>query len=260
MRVAPRWCSCSYQEEETKIVGGQETGINEFPWMAAILDISTYEAFCGANIIGERYALTSAHCLRRQVPTNVALLVGDHALSTGSDTPAAALYPISNFFIYPRYNTTDESNDIAVLKTSTPIRFSTKVGPVCLPFRAGRRNFLNEIVTVLGWGFKDFSGDKSDTLQKVNLTVVSNSYCANTLKLHIHPTQMCTYAPGKDSCVSDSGGPLLWRNARSGRFRLVGLVSFGLACATIAPAVNTRVTSFLAWIVSVTSDTLYCIK
>ncbi|XP_063905604.1 venom serine protease-like [Zophobas morio] len=260
MRVAPRWCFCSYQEEETKFVKGEETGVNEFPWMAAIVDVSIHNVFCGASLISVHYALTSAYCLRGQVPTNVALLVGDHDVSTGSDTSAAALYRISDFFQHPGYNIMDESNNIAVLKTSTPIRFSSKVGPVCLPFRYGRRNFVNDTVTVLGWGFKDFAGHKSDTLHKVNLTVVSNSYCAQNLEQHIHPTQMCTYTLGEDSCATDSGGPLLWRNSSSGRFQLVGLVSSPLTCATNAPAVNTRVTSFLSWIVSVTNDTIYCVN
>lgn len=59
----------------------------------------------------------------------------------------------------------------------------------------------------LGWGQTEFTGPKSDVLQKVSLQVTDIDYCAS-----MHPTmlinfnQICTYAPGKDTCQSDSGG------------------------------------------------------
>lgn len=67
---------------------------------------------------------------------------------------------------------------------------------------------------------------------------------------------MCTYAPGKDACQSDSGGPLYYFERGIGRLLQVGAISYGLACATAKPGVNVRVSSHLAWIVSVTSGKL----
>lgn len=66
---------------QRKIVGGVETGVNEYPAMAGIINILIREVHCGASIISNRYALTAAHCSR---PVNeLALLVGDHDISTG---------------------------------------------------------------------------------------------------------------------------------------------------------------------------------
>lgn len=119
-------------------------------------------------------------------------------------------------------------------------------------------SLLWNFIVVEGWGFTDVSGQKADTLQKVELSVVDNNYCDSRLNEEIWLTQICTYTPGKDSCFSDSGGPLLWKGSTtgSGKLELVGIISYGVGCATSRPAVNTRVTAFLSWIVSVSSGIL----
>lgn len=88
-------------------------------------------------------------------------------------------------------------------------------------------------------------------MQKVDLSIVSNFRCDSALKEKILPTQICTYTRGKDSCGGDSGGPLLLQDSKTENLELVGIISYGLACATSKPAVNTRVTCFLPWITSV---------
>lgn len=62
-------------------MGGEETGINEYPAMAALINIVIRDVHCGASIISNRYALTAAHCYRSV--DELALLVGDHDISTG---------------------------------------------------------------------------------------------------------------------------------------------------------------------------------
>lgn len=163
--------------------------------------------------------------------------------------------------MHPYYDEVTKQNDIAVVKTQQVIEFNLNVGPVCLPFRYASTSFTGATVTALGWGTMEFTGPKSNTLQGVNLTIISNTDCAQkSTSQPIFESQICTYAPHKDACQSDSGGPLLWFDHSTSRLQLIGSISYGMGCATSIPSVNTRTSSFLAWVVSVTPDAEYCTK
>lgn len=90
------------------------------------------------------------------------------------------------------------------------------------------------------------------------LSVTSNAQCAEDYPAGaVRSSEICTYAPGKDACQSDSGGPLYYFDGNTRRLMQVGIVSHGVGCATDIPGVNTRVTSYLLWIVSVTGGIHY---
>lgn len=235
--------------------------MNEYPAMGALIDLENRNLFCGASIISTKYGLTAAHCVRNREASSTAFLVGDHNVNSGTDTASAALYVLEKIEAHPDYSSTTEENDIALIKTQRNIDFNSDVGPICLPFRYSTASFTDSSVTALGWGTLEFSGIKSNTLQAVNLTVISNSECSSrSTSKPIFNSQICTYTPGKDSCQNDSGGPLLWLDPDSKRLQLVGAISYGLGCASSVPGVNTRITNYLAWVVSMTPDTEYCIK
>jgi len=69
-----------FDSRQNKIVGGTETGINEFPMMAGLVDLESARIICGATIISPRRAITAAHCLVRRTTGSAVLLVGDHDL------------------------------------------------------------------------------------------------------------------------------------------------------------------------------------
>lgn len=62
-----------------------ETGVNEYPMMAGLVDSFQRDVYCGATIISERYVLTAAHCLTNRDTSSMGVLVGDHDLSTGKN-------------------------------------------------------------------------------------------------------------------------------------------------------------------------------
>lgn len=57
-------------------------GVNEFPLIASLIDGQTATLFCGATIIGRHHALTAARCLTDVNPFQIALLVGDHDMTS----------------------------------------------------------------------------------------------------------------------------------------------------------------------------------
>uniref|UniRef100_A0A8D8EUH4 Venom serine protease 34 n=2 Tax=Culex pipiens TaxID=7175 RepID=A0A8D8EUH4_CULPI len=150
------------------------------------------------------------------------------------------------------------ANDIALLRTLQPIQFNAGVGPVCLPWKFRGASFSGDSVEACGWGNLDFGGPSSNVLMKVDLNVIDNQDCSSRLNSVMSPQKMCTYTPTKDTCQADSGGPLYFTEAGSGRLYEVGIVSYGYACATTKPSVNTRVTEYLDWIMASSPDSFYC--
>jgi hypothetical protein len=47
-------CKCG-KINKNKIVGGTETGVNQYPWMAMLLYSNRF--YCGASLINDRYVL-----------------------------------------------------------------------------------------------------------------------------------------------------------------------------------------------------------
>ncbi|KAK9892315.1 hypothetical protein WA026_019119 [Henosepilachna vigintioctopunctata] len=177
----------------------------------------------------------------------------------GAETPYAQVYKIQNFIVHPQFEPTTQQNDIALVKTVKAITFSMYVGPICLPFRYTSIDLTGLPVIALGWGSDDFSSPRSQVLQEVTIDVISNAQCSNTEK-YVRDSNICTFTSNKDTCQGDSGGPLAWMATSTRRLQLVGVVSYGLGCATARPSVNARVTSYLSWIISQTPDTNYCIR
>lgn len=66
-----------------RIVGGEETEINEYPMMSALIDLDLKFLLCGATIISERQLITAAHCICHRPIDEIGVRVGVHNLSEG---------------------------------------------------------------------------------------------------------------------------------------------------------------------------------
>jgi secreted trypsin-like serine protease len=87
--------------------------------------------------VSENFAITAAHCFNNQRDTSlIYLLVGDHDISKGDDTPYASLYATQKVIRHEDYvaESDDQNNDIALLRTSEAMRWKRTVGPACLPY------------------------------------------------------------------------------------------------------------------------------
>ncbi|XP_073962448.1 venom serine protease-like isoform X2 [Choristoneura fumiferana] len=254
----PTPCSCGYKKRN-RIVGGVETGINEYPMMAGVIDLKISAIKCGGTIIEKRYVLTAAHCVVGRDAQEVAVVVGEHDITVG-DSPATQGINVQQITTHPQFSSSNYDYDIAILRLAEDITFSDLVGPACLPFKFVNTNLTGAIVTLLGWGTLCPGCPTSKTLQKVDVQVVSQSSCQSVVS-SLTSRQMCTYARGKDACQDDSGGPVLYTEPSTGTIFGVGAISYGNFCATEGqPGINTRVTALLTWIQNNTPGASYCRK
>merc|ERR1712158_257179 len=56
-------CICGLAQRATRIVGGQEVEVNEWPWQAGMVWSGSSSVFCGATVISDEWILTASHCV-----------------------------------------------------------------------------------------------------------------------------------------------------------------------------------------------------
>ncbi|XP_053680906.1 venom serine protease-like [Anopheles nili] len=247
-------CNCGVRRT-SKIVNGVPTMVNEFPMMAGMVDSGSRIVFCGATIISEFHSISAAHCMKGRSISSAALLVGDHDTKTGTDTKYSVLMRLASVINHPSYVASPSRNDIALVRTADRIVFNAGVGPACLPFRFSSSNFAGSVVEAAGWGTIDFGAQASSVLRKVSLNVITPQSCQSAMP-NIVDSHICTFTSGRDTCQYDSGGPLFYTTG--GRVYLVGVVNYGVTCASNKPSVSSRITSHLSWIQSMTPGISYC--
>ncbi|XP_047504462.1 trypsin-1-like [Pieris napi] len=254
-------CKCGERNDVSRIVGGTDAAINEFPW---IVKLSYFKRFyCGGTVINDRYVVTAAHCVKGFMWFMIKVTFGEHNRCN------ATIRPETRFVIRVtanKFSLTNFDNDIALLRLNDRIPMSAAIKPICLPTDPSS-TYIGVLAVASGWGTLTEEGKVSCTLQEVEVPVISNQECKNTKysSSMITDNMMCAGYPKtgqKDSCQGDSGGPLIAiskDSKRDKRYELIGVVSWGNGCARIGyPGVYTRVTKYLAWIKENTQDGCYC--
>ena len=55
-------CYCGLAERATRIVGGEDTEVNEYPWQAGLVFSGGNIVWCGGSLVSSKWVLTAAHC------------------------------------------------------------------------------------------------------------------------------------------------------------------------------------------------------
>ncbi|CAH1405196.1 unnamed protein product [Nezara viridula] len=250
-------CSCGERNEATRIVGGQETDMNEFPWMVRLSYFNRF--YCGGMLINDRYVLTAAHCVRGFMWFMIKVTLGEHDRCNTTRKPETrfVIRAFTGDFSYVNFD-----HDIAVLRLNAQVPLTETIRPICLP-KVSDTLYAGTKAIATGWGTLKEDGKPSCILQEVEIPVMSNDDCrANTSynPKMISDNMLCAgYDEGKkDACQGDSGGPLI-REREDKRYELIGVVSWGNGCARPGfPGVYTRVTRYIDWIVENSRDGCFC--
>ncbi len=212
------------------VVGGSDAAPGEFPSVAEI----TFGAFgCTGTLIDSTHVLSAGHC-----GSATGAAVGSPLgwptplidVRIGSNKPGQGeRVPVSRVTVSPAYLGLSDSNDLSILTLSrASVHAPTKVAG------AAERSIWNPgvLATIAGWGALEEDGDFPDTLQKAQVPITTDAYCAQQYGSSFDPaTMLCAGFPegGVDTCQGDSGGPLFADSA--GVRRVVGVTSWGEGCA-----------------------------
>ncbi|XP_034836177.1 venom protease-like [Maniola hyperantus] len=244
-RAENRGCGLSTRNQG-RITGAQQANPREWPWMASITP-DGFEQYCGGALITDRHILTAAHCVIRWTAEELFVRLGEYDFKRSNDSRSY------NFRVIEirRHELFDKSNyhhDIAILKLHRPAVFNTYVWPICLPPRGLPMD--GEVATVIGWGTQWYGGPHSKILMEVSVPIWNKASCITSFTDSVFNETICAGGKegGKDACQGDSGGPLMYQMS-SGRWAVVGVVSWGIRCGEPNhPGLYARVDQYLEWI------------
>ncbi|XP_052394637.1 trypsin-1-like [Carassius gibelio] len=247
---------CGRAPLSNRIVGGEDATTGAWPWQVSI-HLTGSGHFCGGTLINKDWVLTAAHCFHKD--DHIKMYFG-RLNQSGSNTYEMSR-TASQIINHPNYTyiyMLKIDNDIALVQLSSSVTFSDYIKPVCLAaagsvFGGGTKSW------VTGWGTLQSGGTQiPNTLQQVMVPVVNNRACDNAYGgvFKITSNMICAgllNQGGKDSCLIDSGGPMVSKNGSL--WIQSGVVSFGRGCADPKyPGVYSRVSEYQDWIKSYTGS------
>ncbi|XP_032515459.1 trypsin, alkaline B-like [Danaus plexippus] len=246
--------ACAAPRKSNRIVGGQNTNIERYPFMSGMLENSFWgiRQMCGGTLITNRAVVSAAHCYSGLSPSALRVRLGSTYASSGGQVQV-----VSRIIMHPQYNSRLIINDVAVIRLQNSVSMSNQIQVARI---AGPQYNLpdNTRLDVIGWGVTRYQGRPSEVLQHVSVNVINQRICVERYAQlqslpgmgswpRVTPEMMCAGildVGGKDACQGDSGGPVV----HSGNV-LVGITSWGYECAhPTYPGVNVRVSSYANWI------------
>jgi secreted trypsin-like serine protease len=218
---------------ESRIVGGTEASVRDYPYAVYLTDSRGYQ-FCGGVLVSPSAVATAAHCAAAVDRADVRVVLGRQDMTTS----AGMVVQVTREWTEPGFTDPGKGDDVAVLTLSQSVPYQ----PVQLPSTSDQSLYrAGTTATVVGWGRTSEGGARSQYLRKADVPVVSDTSCAGSYTNYDARSMVCAGYPdgGVDACQGDSGGPLVVGDT------LIGLVSWGDGCAQAGkPGVYARVSAY----------------
>lgn len=236
-------------EGSSKIFNGHTSVPGQFPYTVLLhITRATSMAICGGSILSNVWILTAAHCAATARHVDVHL--GAQSLNNFSEQNRVIVPAnLSATIIHSGYIQWLALNDLALLRLSVAVQFTTNIQPVRLPSDNGDL-FVGRTVVATGWGrMYNQAEQNANQMQWAKLNVITNADCLRYLSpLSVRDNALCAQGSlGESVCSGDSGGPLVLDTDRR---TLVGVTSFGhrLGCDLGFPQGFMRINRFLTWV------------
>ncbi|XP_042554078.1 LOW QUALITY PROTEIN: brain-specific serine protease 4-like [Dipodomys spectabilis] len=245
---------CGRPRRLDRVVGGQDSGDAEWPWVVSIRKNGTHH--CAGSLLTRRWVVTAAHCFKGYLEQLSLFSVLLGAWKLGSPGPRAQRAGVAWVLPHPRYSWKEAAGaDIALLRLHPPVQFSERVLPICLP-DASVRLPPHTQCWIAGWGsIRDgVPLPHPQTLQKLRVPIIDSGICSllywrGAGQEAITEDMLCAgYLEGqRDACLGDSGGPLMCQV--EGSWLLGGIISWGEGCAERnRPGVYTNLLAHRSWV------------
>ncbi|XP_060743711.1 transmembrane protease serine 4a isoform X1 [Tachysurus vachellii] len=239
-------CSdCGPKGPESRIVGGQSTLIEHWPWQVSLQQNGQHT--CGGSLVSPKWIITAAHCFTGRAEVTRWWVVAGNTYMTSLGGSA-----VDQIIVNGDYNSAVNDYDLAMMRLTKPLTLGASVKPVCLPpYNLGLTAGTSLVVT--GWGNLQENGQLSSNLQEAIVPLIDRAQCTRPAVYGDSLTQrmICAgYLQGNvDACQGDSGGPLVYLQEH---WMLVGVVSWGVGCARPnLPGVYSNVDQMLNWVYTV---------
>jgi secreted trypsin-like serine protease len=234
--------SASCQEIGSRVVGGSNTNIANYPWQASFRVNNSHS--CGASIVSSMKGITAGHCVGGTTASYSFLVGTTDRTSTSCGT--CQLRTLNGQTRHPNYSGSGAQgypNDVATIRWASGIATNANIGYANLaPSNAG--TYAGQSCQITGWGRTCGSCGLPNTLQVGTMTVLTNADCASRWSsAQVNNGHICVLAPTVGACNGDSGGPLQCGGVQT------GLTSWGSSgCNVSLPSVYTRISFFRTWI------------
>uniref|UniRef100_A0A8C1EQF7 Uncharacterized protein n=1 Tax=Cyprinus carpio carpio TaxID=630221 RepID=A0A8C1EQF7_CYPCA len=240
---------CGVSSLSTNIVEGEDAAVGVWPWQVSLHSFGRH--VCGGSLISYEWVLTAAHCieyLSSDTGLNGTVYLGRQSQNVSVSNSHEVIRGIRSIIPHPDYDPSWFDNDIALLRLSEPVNFTSDISPICLA--ANDSVFHNgTICWATGWGEAGFFGTQHTygTLQEVEMKIVGNKECDCSFMDIITPTMICAEGNAdKGTCYGDSGGPL--QCEQDSVWILAGVTNPSSCGTGIAPDIYARVSKFQNWI------------
>lgn len=173
-----------------RITGGDNVQIQKIPYQAALLYYNSI--YCGAVILSEKYAATSAFCTYGKRAYDFTVRAGSNNHDQGG-----YVLPLEDIITHPQFNFDSGKNDISLLKLALPFVFSKSIQPVPIAKSAYNAGAMG---VVSGWGHEYPGPNLAANLKAVTVPLVEQTDCQQYFNNRLTETNICAGATGKDAC------------------------------------------------------------